>query len=165
MYPVIWTEAQTEILTHMYTSINSVACNIYPPYKTAWYNYMYNIILTVGMLRSNMKYVHVTPLNIYFINNKFVIIFVIFISHANKLGRNNHDDVVKWKHFPRNRPFVQGIHRSLVNSSHKDQWRGALIFSLICAWINGWVNNHEAGDWRCHRAHYGVIVMLKRQPK
>ena len=25
------------------------------------------------------------------------------------------------------------------------QWRGALMFSLICAWINGWVNNHEAG--------------------
>ena len=38
-------------------------------------------------------------------------------------------------------------------------WRGALIFSLICAWINGWVNNGEAGDLRCHRAHYDVTVM------
>ena len=27
------------------------------------------------------------------------------------------------------------------NSPHKGQWRGALIFSLICARINGWVNN------------------------
>ena len=37
--------------------------------------------------------------------------------------------------------FVRGIHRSSVNSLHKGQWRGALVFSLICAWINGWVNN------------------------
>ena len=33
------------------------------------------------------------------------------------------------------------------------------MFSLICAWINGRVNNHEAGDLRRHRAHYDVIVM------
>ena len=52
-----------------------------------------------------------------------------------------------------------GIHRSPVNSPHKSQWRGALIFSLICAWINGWVNNREAGDLRRHRAHHEVIVM------
>ena len=38
-------------------------------------------------------------------------------------------------------PFVPGIHRSPVNSPHKDQWRGALMFSLICTWINSWVNN------------------------
>ena len=36
---------------------------------------------------------------------------------------------------------------------------GALMFSLICAWINAWENNHKAGDLRCHRAHYDVIVM------
>ena len=41
----------------------------------------------------------------------------------------------------------------------KGQWRGALMFSLICAWINGWVNNGMAGDSRCHRAHCDVIVM------
>ena len=29
---------------------------------------------------------------------------------------------------------------------HKDQWRGALMFSLICAWINGWANNQDAGE-------------------
>ena len=49
-----------------------------------------------------------------------------------------HDDVIKWKHFPRYWPFVRGIHRSPVNSQHKGQWRGALMFSLIWAWINGW---------------------------
>ena len=58
----------------------------------------------------------------------------------------SHDDVIKWKHFPRYWPFVRGIHRSPVNSPHKGQWRGALMFSLICVWINGWVNNREAGD-------------------
>ena len=43
---------------------------------------------------------------------------------------------------------------------HKGQWRGALMFSLICAWINVWVNNGEAGDLRRHCAHYDVIVMV-----
>ena len=50
-----------------------------------------------------------------------------------------------------------------VNSPHKGQWRGALMFSLICAWINGWVNNCEAGVWRRHRAHYDVTVMKKSE--
>ena len=73
--------------------------------------------------------------------------------------RFNHDDVIKWKHFPRNWPFVRGIHRSPVNSPHKGQWRGALMFTLICAWINGWVNTREAGDLRRYRPDYDVIVM------
>ena len=47
-----------------------------------------------------------------------------------------------------------------VNSPHKGQWRGALMFSLICAWINDWVNNREAGDFRHHRGHYDVIVLI-----
>ena len=71
-----------------------------------------------------------------------------------------HDDVIKWKHFPRYWPSVRGIHRSPVNSPHKGQWRGALIFSLISVWINGWVNNREAGDLRRYHAHYDVGVMV-----
>ena len=70
-----------------------------------------------------------------------------------------HDDVIKWKHFPRYWPFKRGIHRSPVNYPHKGQWRGALMFSLICVWINGWVNNGEAGDLRRYRAYYDVTVM------
>ena len=65
-----------------------------------------------------------------------------------KAGNNyhlKHDDVIKWKHFPRHGPFVQ---RSVTR-----------IFSLICAWIEGIENNREAGDLRRHRAHYDVIVM------
>ena len=72
----------------------------------------------------------------------------------------NHDDVIKWRHFPRYWPFVRGIHRSPVTSPHKGQWRGALMFSLICAWMNDWVNNRDAGDLRRHRAHYDVTVIL-----
>ena len=52
-----------------------------------------------------------------------------------------------------------GIRRSLVNSPHKGQWRGALMFSFICAWTNGWVNNRVAGDLRRHLTHYCVTVM------
>ena len=70
-----------------------------------------------------------------------------------------HDDVIQWKHFPRYWPFLRGIHRSPVNSPHKGQWRRALMFFFICARINGWVNNREAGDLRCYRTHYDVIVM------
>ena len=43
---------------------------------------------------------------------------------------------------------------------HKDQWRGAFMFSLNCAWINGWVNNLKAGDLRRYRDHYDVTVMF-----
>ena len=67
--------------------------------------------------------------------------------------------MIKWKHFPCYWTFVRGIHRPPMNSPHKGQWRGALMFSLICAWINGWVNNRAAGDLRRYRAHYDVTVM------
>ena len=70
-----------------------------------------------------------------------------------------HDDVIKWNHFPGYWPFVRGIHRSPVNSPHNGQWRGALIFFLINAWINNWVNDREAANLRCHRAHYDATVM------
>ena len=62
---------------------------------------------------------------------------------------SDHDDVIKWKHFPRYWPFVRGL-----------QWRGALMFSLICFWINGWENNRQAGDLRRYRAQYDVIVLI-----
>ena len=70
-----------------------------------------------------------------------------------------HDDVIKWKHFLCQRPFVQGIHRSSVNSPYKGQWHGALIFSLICAWTNRWANNWITSDLRRHHTHYDVTVM------
>ena len=71
-----------------------------------------------------------------------------------------HDIVIKWNNFPRNWPFVRKIHWSTVNSPLKGQWRGVLMFSLICVWINGWVNDPEADDLRRYRVNYDVIVML-----
>ena len=63
----------------------------------------------------------------------------------------SHDDVIKWKQFPRYWPFVRGIHWSPVNSFHKGQWRGALVFSLICTTrTNGCVMNQNTGDLRHH---------------
>ena len=47
-----------------------------------------------------------------------------------------------------------------LDSPHKGQWRGALMFSLICAWTKGWANNRDAGDLRRSRAHYDVIEMI-----
>ena len=76
----------------------------------------------------------------------------------------NHDDVIKWKHFLRNWPFVRGIHRSPVNSLQKGQWRGVLVFSLICAWINSWTNNRgDGGALRRLCAHFDVNVMSIQQ--
>ena len=55
--------------------------------------------------------------------------------------------------------FVRGIHLWQVNSPHKGQWHGALVFSLICRWTNGWVNNRDTGDLRHHPANYDVTIM------
>ena len=65
----------------------------------------------------------------------------------------------KYKKNPCYWPLVWGIHRWPVNSPHKGRWREALMFSLICPWIKGWINNREAGDLRRHRDPYNVIVM------
>ena len=68
----------------------------------------------------------------------------------------NHDDVIKWKHFPRYWPFMRGIHRWPLDFPHKGQWRRALVISLICAWAN----HRNAGDLRHHRTHCYAIVMF-----
>ena len=91
------------------------------------------------------------------------VISLFFFWHACFLPFYYRDDVIKLKYFPRYWPFVRGIHQSPVNSPHKGQWRGALMFSLICVWINGWVNNREAGDLRHYRAHYDVTRMTLTQ--
>ena len=88
---------------------------------------------------------------------------------SNKLQQNTTEACTWWRHqmetFSALLAIVRGIHRSPVNSPHKSQWRGALMFSLICVWINGWVNNHKAGDLRRHRGHYDVIVMWIPTPE
>ena len=58
-------------------------------------------------------------------------------------------------------PALWGIHRSPMDSPHKGQWRGAFMFTLICALTHGWTNNGDAGDLRSHRAHYDGTVTLE----
>ena len=60
-----------------------------------------------------------------------------------------------------NPAFSTWIHLLPGNSPHKGQWRGALMFSFICAWIKCWGNNREAGNLRRRRVHYDVIVMIR----
>ena len=91
---------------------------------------------------------------------RLIIAMIITIMRWRMMAKClHHDDVIKWKHFPHYWPFVRGIHRSPVNSLHKGQWHKALMFSLISAWINDWVNNREPGDLRCHHVHCDVTVM------
>ena len=80
------------------------------------------------------------------------------------MGLVHHDDCIKWKYFLRYWPFVRGIYRSPVNSRTKDSDAELNIFSLIYAWINGRVNNHEAGDLRRYRAHYDLTVLYMHNP-
>ena len=102
--------------------------------KRAWWRYMYSVVLLQHKTTCQKK--HSWP------------------------TEKSHDDVIKWKCFLRYWPFVREIHRSPVNSPHKGQWRRTLLFSLICVWTNGWVNNRDAGDFRRNRAHYDLIIML-----
>ena len=119
-----------------------------------WYDVSHVKLLQLSLLF--FLFIVISRVNVIVHVNVHANVHVIVIAHA---IAPVHDDVIKWKHFPRNWPFVRGIHRSPVYSPHKGQWRRALMFSLICVWINDWVNNREAGDLRRYRVHYDVIVM------
>ena len=78
------------------------------------------------------------------------------------IASGTHDDVIKWKHFPRHWPFVRGIHRPPVNSPHKGQWRGAffdlrLNKRLSKQWLGWWFETPSCPLWR----HYNAIVKPK----
>ena len=93
----------------------------------------------------------------------FADLFTVDISCTNCLdsgpGAWIHDDIIKWKHLPQYWSFVMGIHRTPMNSPHKGQWRSALMFSMICAWTNGWANHWNASDLSHQHAHYDVTAM------
>ena len=112
--------------------------------------------------RHSAEYSEMFSLTINYFKLRFIWNTADQISPHRRLLMRCHDDVIKWKHFARYWPFVRGIHWLSVNSPYKGQWRGALMFSLICAWINRWVINHEASDLRHHQAHYDVIVKAPR---
>ena len=81
---------------------------------------------------------------------------------------NPSNDVIRWKHFPRYWPFVRGIHRQSANAPHKGQWRGALMFYLICdvnkrsrkqPW-GWWFQTPSCSLWR----HCNGLVLRKTCP-
>ena len=122
--------------------------------KSAWWHQAMNQVITWTNVDADLCR-HMTS----WCHNKQKL----YYSRARVFGvwrhrQKTHDDVIKWKHFPRYWPFVRGLHRSSVNSTHKSQWRGAVMFSLICVCINGWVNNLEAGDLRRYLAYFDVSV-------
>ena len=108
----------------------------------------------LNTLRPNTSLTYVKPPSFL-----YGMLHSVIIDQVIMRSRLYHDDVIKWKHFPCYWTFMRGIHRSPVSSPHKGQWRGALLFSLVCPWINSWVNNREAGDLRRHRVHYDVSIM------
>ena len=60
-------------------------------------------------------------------------------------------------------PFVWGIQWSPVNSQHKGQLHGALMFSLICASINGYNNKCHCNDdfhYFCPTVHINNYVNI-----
>ena len=118
-------------------SIDKTPDNISFVHKLKWDSIQIDI--NDVAMRNNIfkKWCMFQELCITFANNCVLLRFVsdrLYPPHAGLLGLrwSNHDDVIKWKHFPRYWPFVRGIHRSPGNSPHKGQWRGALMFSLIC---------------------------------
>ena len=63
------------------------------------------------------------------------------INVAVKMTRVIHDDVIKWKHFPRYWPFVRGIHRSRRKASYAELW---FFFDLR---LNNRLSKQSWGWW------------------
>ena len=137
-------------IRYIYETQHSFVCTLIANYD----NFVHFVLISLDLLLKYSSWI----CKIIWIVMRHLLNILLWVSWMGQM-RLYHDDVIKWKHFPRNWPFVRGIHRSPVNSPHKGLWRGALMFSLICVWINDWVNNHEAGDLRRYLAHYDVIVM------
>ena len=93
--------------------------------------------------------------------SSYIHYIALSISHGHSILQNKW-----WRHqmeiSPRCWSFVWGIQWSPMNSPHKGQWRGAFVFSLICAWTNRWVNN-RAGYLIRHCAHYDVTIMKQNK--
>ena len=107
-------------------------------------------LLTIGLLETNFNDVLITKKR------------KLSLKKMNlKMSAKHLTSRLWWRHqmetFSALLAFLWGIQRSLVNSSHKGQWRGALVFPLICTWTNGWVNNRDTGDLRRHWAHFDVM--------
>ena len=171
--PSKWeTTLQCNVVSHwlcVYTkwSLASHWLGAYTKWSLHWSPNIHNPISRYPQCRLINLIMH-TNFILYKLIMSALLIYRLIMSALYRTGRKllqgfgcqrQSDGVIKWKHFPRYWSFVRRINQSPANSPHKGQWRGALMFLLICAWTNGWVNNRNAGDLRRHRAHYDVTVM------
>ena len=140
----------------MYGAVRKLLSNIWPIFFSKSLTWSYINVMYRRRHKFSVRYHE----NVWFVKHDYGLVMNCEQLKAVLRSSLIHNDVIEWKHFPRNWPFVRGIHRSPVNSPHTGQWRGALMLSLICVWINDWVNKREAGDLRRYRTHYDVIVML-----
>ena len=122
-------------------------------FRHIWFEYChlrYFDIIWFDLADCQMNYKDISPRKR--LTNEALVIPTLWTLTVLTADSAKHDDVIKWKHFPPYWPFsVRGIQRSTVDSPHRDQWREALMFSLICAWTNGWANIRDAGELRRHR--------------
>ena len=117
-----------------------------------WQRILVNISLSYGMVPSIIP--HCLGCLLYW------LVHVVRLCHG--CGTQSwHDDVIKMKKFSALLALCDGNSPVTVNSPHKGQWGGALMFSLICAWTNDWVYKRDAGDFRRHRIHCDVTVMVR----
>ena len=72
---------------------------------------------------------------------------------------SHHDDVMKWKRFPRYWPFVMGIHRSPVDSPFKGSVTAVLMFFFDVR-LNKLLNEQSNCWWvETPRRSFDAIVM------
>ena len=108
--------------------------------------------------KSEIKYV------LHFFNRLACNFFLIFPGNDIRKQTGKNTQVSWWRHQTETFSVLVALCAGKTSVTgefpHKGQWRGALMFTLICAWINGWLDNREAGDLTRHRAHYDVIIMI-----
>ena len=136
-----WRKCNTKYLDHENIFVPAFAqcvpsCSSWPCYNEGRLNNATHAILTFQMqpvFRSSLSR-WLGPTVWWWSQSLLVLLVVVeALRRRRHLHEkiHEHDGVFKWKHFPRYWPFVPGIPRSPVNSPHKGQWRGALMFSLI----------------------------------
>ena len=125
-----------------------------------WIVYLRNADVLRRRVNESFWVIHGSPTN---------YMWQYYITALGLLLTKMHDDVIKWKYFPCYWPFVRGIHRSQVNSPHKGQWRGALIFSwsMSIQWWGWWFETPSRLLWphcnvlRHYRGYFNRIFLIK----
>ena len=147
----VWRSNKKVVLVPILSSLPALEV-VKTPVATNWHrdNFGFSVSVLAVMIRSPQT--RLCPLELM-INPVGSLKSLQLAPSASNLGPHSW-----WRHqmetFSALQAICAGNSPVPVNSPHKGQWRGALMFSLICVWINGWVNNREAGDLRRYRAQY-----------